>query len=273
MNLLEIKYLAELCNSILTENNSDTIKQKLEYLFKFYNVINFDLGATPDKLVFRARKCDCIGFNNISDMCCPPAKITKAGRLNTANKPILYLTQNAWSAFDEIGVTDGDFAQIITYSYINKPRLAIIGEIERVFRKENSSYSPQLTQHIRSTFEHLGTSNMDAMRSYIYTDAFLSNILKSNNAKDNNYIHTMHLSEIIFNKYVTIDGIMYDGIESNGAINIALKESSQNSHLKAENCYIFKINKKYGYGIYDHTMINRSNSIDDFGNIVWSDHP
>ena len=114
---------------------------------------------------------------------------------------------------------------------------------------------------------------MDVMRSYIYTDAFLSNILKSSEAKENNYIHTMHLSEIVFNKHPTIDGIIYDGIESNGAINIALKDSSHNNHLKPESCFIFKINKKYGYGIYDHTIINRSNNIDDFGNIAWRDHP
>jgi len=269
--LLDINYLKQFCSDILADTNHNSIKEKQRFLLKFYSIINFKLVASPDKLVFRARKCDDIGFDNIVEMGPPPVHLTKSNRLNEANKPVLYLSNNMWSSFDEIGMKDNDYVQVISckYNKMKDPSIAIIGDIKEVFRWGNSRYSKFITDYIKRTFYDLGKQNLDGLKSYIYTDSFLSSLLTDSSAKDKNYIHTQSLSELIFEKLPHVDGVAYQGIESSGAWNLALKSKSFKEFLSVNSVHLFHINQCYGYGIYGQQLIKKATRITDSGKIVW----
>jgi hypothetical protein len=112
-DLLEITALKNFCDNLRELNDPVIIKKNIEFLLHYYSVINFKLTSSSDKLLFRSRKANPSGFNNISELNSPPSDLTQAGRLNESKKPILYLSQNISSTFDEIRIEGGDYVQWI----------------------------------------------------------------------------------------------------------------------------------------------------------------
>lgn len=269
--VLEISWLKSFCDDLLADREPASIKEKLKFLLDFYSIINFQLNPSPDKLVFRARKADKHGFNHVSELGCPPVELTEAGRLNEPHRPILYTSQNMWSAYDEIKAKKNDYVQVVSYKFKENqtPYTAIIGDIKETFRWGQSRHSPAITGHVKKTFKSLAERNPQALKSYIYTDSFLSGLLTDQAAGEKSYIHTCSIRELIFAKHAHLDAIYYQGIESSGALNLAFKKSRAFDILSIDTVHLFKIDHSYGYGVYDQTLVKTAKSIGDSGYISW----
>lgn len=269
--LLEISWLKGFCDDLLADRDPASIKKRLKFLLDFYGIINFPLVPSPDKLIFRARKTDEHGFNHVSELGCPPAELTGAGRLNEPHRPILYTSQNMWSAYDEIRAKKDDYVQVVSYKFRESqaPNTAIIGDIKDIFRWGQSKHSSAITDHVKTTFNSLAERNPLALKSYIYTDSFLSDLITDHAASEKKYIHTCSIGELIFEKHTNLDAICYQGIESSGALNLAFKESRVLDILSIDSIHLFKIDHSYGYGVYDQTLVKAAKSIEGSGRIFW----
>ncbi|MEM5504982.1 RES domain-containing protein [Shewanella frigidimarina] len=270
-DLLEITALKNFCDNLRELNDPVIIKKNIEFLLHYYSVINFKLTPSSDKLLFRSRKANPSGFNNISELNSPPSDLTQAGRLNESKKPILYLSQNISSTFDEIRIEVGDYVQVAAYrpKMDIGPHVAIIGDIKEVFRWGSSRHSPVISDYVSKTLREMTQNESKAYLSYIYTDSFLSDLLTDKAASTMGYIHTQSIGELLFKKHPHLDGVCYQGIESEGAWNLALKCPSAEKLLEIESVWLFKVEHLYGYGLYDHTLIKSAKRIEENGHIHW----
>jgi hypothetical protein len=272
--LLEINYLKKYCDEMLKDTDQESVRKKLKDLLEFYGVINFKLILPENTQVFRARKCTENGFDSINQMGCPPANLTKAGRLNEPENPILYVSLNMWAAFDEIGINKDDYVQVISYKYKegNSPRVAYIGDVKDVYRWGSSKHGRELTEFILSNFAAYIKRGDCSFESYIFTDSFLSSLLTDKSAKEKEYIHTNAMARFIFEKNPSIHGICYQGIESSGALNLAFSENSYSDYLEVNNTMVLKVSECYGFGLYEDKILKKSKSIEGNGKILWDNN-
>lgn len=269
--ILEIESLKKLCNFIENEvNDYQIVNQNLELLLNHYNIINATYELRGQ--LFRARHITNKHFGHVKELSAPPAEITSANRLNLENEPVVYLTQHMLSAFDEINAQANDIIQIMIYEcgLNHSPQVALIGEIKNVFKTGKSVHSDEIANHISKTLkEFLLTGTQSYFNSYVYTDSFLNKILTDKNAKKKNYITTQALFKLIQKKHSHINGIVYEGIASEGARNLVVNLNCAEKFLIPKKSMIFKIIQNHGFGIYDYEVLNRSQYIDSNGTIVW----
>lgn len=272
-DILEIEALKKLCFSIENEIHDEAlVKHNLEFLLKFYSILNATLTASSDKLHFRARKLiNCNSYNFSQELFAPPAHLTPVNRLNEANEPVMYLTNNMLSAFDEINIREQEHVQVMVYTS-NKafsPNVAFIGEVRKVFKTSQSSYSPEMTKFLFNKLEAFHRIGLSNFNSLIYTDSFLNHLLLDKEARQKNYIATKSLFKLIKNKHPHIDGIIYEGIASEGATNLMITTELANKYLNPHYSITLKIKKKHGFGLYDYEIIKKSHSISENGIIHW----
>jgi len=138
-----------------------------------------------------------------------------------------------------------------------------------VAKNADTLYSDEITDFVSRTLKELADQNDGCLKSYIYTDSFLSQILKDKSAKSKNYIHSKSLFELISEKHSHIDGIAYEGIESSGARNLALTPKAAKSCLSINNIFLFRITNSYGFGLYDFQLLKQAERHDSSGLINW----
>ncbi len=266
IKLLEINFLHELCTCILKSKDVSYIEKKLIFLLQFYDVLNFDLGY--EHLVWRGRKWeDEIGFSNVKELSFPPNDKTKAGRLNEPLNPMFYASFMQPTALTEIGAKDGDFIQIVGSKIAKKILGCIVGEYENIYRTGSASLiGTSSSNHIKSLFNKLEPK---ALNSFIYMDSFLSSILKDENAKDNEYLHSRILSKLLIGSVDNLKAIFYPSVALGNSMNMALDPRFVSESLVANVHCVLKINKRYDYGIYDYEIIKISKGEDRLGNLLW----
>ncbi|WNO61609.1 hypothetical protein [Rheinheimera sp. MMS21-TC3] len=270
MKVLELRYLDELCEGILKCIEPDSVEIMLRHLLDFYGVLNYEMSY--DRSYWRARKC-CIGrigYDNTNELGAPPAEITKAGRMNEPKQPMLYLSTNQFSVLEEIGSKAGDIVHIIAYrqKIESKLRCAIVGEITNVHRWGRAQSSDHLGNHLNRIMNEM---NFDIGRSYVYTDSFLSSLLRDKAASKSDYLYSRKLSKLIFEKHPSIDSIVYPGVALEGSMNFAVKPNVVSKKFDIGSNFVVRVNKRYKYGIFDFEIIKRAKGQYLDGTIVWQD--
>ena len=269
MKVLELSYLDELCKDILNCIDPDSVESKLRHLLDFYDVLNYEMSY--DRSYWRARKCSGrLGYDNTNELGAPPAKITKAGRMNEPEQPMLYLSTNHFSILEEIGSKAGDIVHIIAYEQKleSKLRCAIVGEITNVHRWGRAQSSDHLGSYLNRIMNEM---NFDVGRSYIYTDAFLSSLMRDKTASCKDYLYSRKLSKLIFEKHPSIDSIVYPGIALEGSMNFAVKPNTASKKFNIASNFVIRVNKRYKYGVFDFEIIKKAKGQHLDGTIVWQD--
>lgn len=269
MKILELRHLDELCEEILNSIEPDSVESKLRYLLDFYGVLNYEMSY--DRPYWRARKCNGrIGYDNINKLSAPPAEITKAGRMNEPKQPMLYLSTNQFSILEEIGSKAGDIVHIIAYEQKieSKLRCAIVGEITNVHRWGRAQSSDHLGKYLNRIMNGM---NFDVGRSYVYTDAFLSSLMRDKAASSSDYLYSRKLSKLILEKHPSIDSIVYPGVALEGSMNFAVKPNVVSKKFNIGSNFVIRVNKRYKYGIFDFEIIKRAKGQYLDGTIVWQD--
>ena len=114
LRLPEIEVLQNRTRSIYADSDPFSLQQKLSELFRFYEIINFNMES--EWPIWRVRKCDDEeGYLNLRDLTYPPPEHTRAGRLNNPGLPVLYTSLNNLTAITEIGAEGGDYLHIIGF--------------------------------------------------------------------------------------------------------------------------------------------------------------
>ncbi|OLY76466.1 hypothetical protein AU074_18410 [Pseudomonas sp. ATCC PTA-122608] len=264
---LPLEFLDDLSSSILKSTNPEFVREKLSLILDHYQVLNYEFNY--DSAFWRARKCiDENGFYNISELGSPPKELTRAGRLNEINDPILYTSINQYSTLDEISAEEGDYIHIVAYKQIPDHAFCCgtIGEITHINR-----WGSGLTSETVGKLLNEFMSNMphEFGKSFVFTDAFLSSLLKDKNAKDTNYMHSRILANLVFSRNPQLDAIAYSGVALESSRNYAIKPNSANRLLQVEASLVLKITKKYKYGMYDFQILKNAEGVEFDGRFIW----
>lgn len=264
---LSLPHLEELSTEILASTDIIFVREKLSFVLDYYQVINYEMKY--DRAFWRARRCSTdTGFEHIGELDHPPSKYTVAGRLNEKNAPVLYLSANLMSTFEEVGASEGDFLHVAAFEQLPNEllRCAMIGEITHVHRWGSGLTSEMVGRLIN---RQLNQMPHDFGKSFVFTDAFLSSVLKDKSARHTQYLHSRTLASLLFQRNPGIDAIAYSGVASEASRNYAIKPKSAKRTLRISANFVIRIIKKYKYGMYDFEVLQNAKGVEFDGRIIW----
>lgn len=267
LKALTLSYLDDLSTAISSSTDSAFVRSRLNFLLDYYQVINYEMGY--DRTFWRVRKCPTdAGFERLSELSYPPAEYTVAGRMNERNCPVLYLSANLMSTFEEVGAAQGDYLHCVGFQLRPNEslRCAMIGEITHVHRWGAGLTSEVIGRLINQQLDHMPH---DFGKSFVFTDAFLSSILKDRSARNTEYLHSRTLASLLFERNPRIDAIAYSGVASEDSRNYAIKPLAAERALDISGNTVIRITKKYKFGMYDFEVIRNARGFELDGLIVW----
>lgn len=201
----------------------------------------------------------------------PPPELTRVGRLNEEKSPMFYASHLFGAALAEVGAKDGDIVQVTGFSLPensqNGLRCAITGEIYNAYRGM-STLSGVLNNNIQVLLGKL-EGNPRALTSFVYMDALAGEILRRQDARNNEYVHSRTLSKELFNKLPDTEGVIYPSVALNGYTNIALKPSCVEKKLSVKFSAVVRVKKLYRYGMFDYDTIKTSFHVHENGDLEW----
>lgn len=269
MSFPAIEFLQERTRQIIADSDQASVTRRLEHLFAYYKVINFEFGSSGP--LWRARKCtSAIGYDNLRDLSHPPPELTRTGRLNNASSPLLYASFNKFTAFSEVEASEGDYLHIVGYSILptGKLRCAIVGEVFSTHRSGSARVSKKLSVELNRL---LNVSDYRAARSWVFLDAFLADLLRDRNADANDYFYTRAIADLIFRQVKAIDAIYYPSVVLENGVNVAVKPEAAARLLGVMGTSVIRINRIFDYGIYDFQVVRNSSGFSCDGTIRWKD--
>ncbi|MDL5412323.1 RES family NAD+ phosphorylase [Citrobacter amalonaticus] len=271
IKVVELNSLNLFRNNLLGTIEPETVEKLLRWFLGIYSGINFKFGY--DRPIFRARKClNENGFKNISEIYPPPADKCKTGRMNDEGKSIFYGAYSVGTALAEINAQEGDYVQIAHFYLPDTADVGIrcfaIGEVYNTYHG-NSSISVGVFNEIRDFIQRIGNDDIHALLSYLYMDAFSSELLNSINANEINYIYSRVFSRLLLDKHQDVDGLIYPSAKVKGTTNIVLRPETVEEKMQLVRNVVFKITKLYPYGIADFKILRTSKGHTSDGDIIW----
>ncbi|MBS9444271.1 RES family NAD+ phosphorylase [Photorhabdus heterorhabditis] len=255
--------VAEICRQIKNSNDRDFIYSGFRQLLSQLPMGFHDVTATT---LWRARKTDEShpeGFNQVTDIIYPPAQYARTGRLNTEGMSILYASISNHGCLAEIGAQPGDKVHVSAFTLKAEQRLhcGFLGDIVRAHKWSNEDF-PLVEKTLAPYLEVQKTS-------IFLIDSFLAETLADSRAKENSYLHTTVLADVIRNGRNALDAIVYPGVESSGAKNYAIYYDTMLKSNIAD-MYLLEITNKYPYGLYEWRLLKRLKRYDN-GRIIWKE--
>ncbi len=255
--------VGEICSQIKNSKNEDFIKQCFRTLLSQVPINFHDVTATQ---LWRARKTNINnpnGFSNITDIIYPPKQHVKKGRLNKEKMPVLYASVSNHGCLAEIGAEPGDRVHVSAFTLNPGQKLhcGLIGEIVKAHKWDNEKF--YCVQDLLKPY-------LEEQRTALFIiDSFLAEILSDNEAKQNGYMHTTILADVIREGKRKLDAIVYPGVESFGAKNYAI-DSDAMLKFNIPDMYLIEIIRKHPYGFYEWRTLRKRESYSS-GIIKWKD--
>jgi RES domain len=265
--VLPLERLQLLSERIRASSDAAELERLLTQVLDFCDVINFDYSY--DSVLLRGVRCDSDrGFANINRVGHPPPHLARSGRLNEAGYPVLYASISQFAVLEEIGVNAGDFVQFVGYAF--KPdaclRACIVGEITQVSRWGRSLLSEEVGHELNRIM--LGMT-FDVGRSFVFTDALLTWILRDPLAAIADYVRSRILARLLLGKAKGLDSIVYPSVAHEGAMNFAIQPQAAQAKLSIGATFVLHVKKKFDYGIYDFEVVRQAKGHHGDGTIDW----
>lgn len=267
--LLDIDYIHNLASEIKNSKSEKFISDGLEYVLRFYDIVNFDFRY--ERAFLRARHLENgQPYTHTSEIYYPPPHRTKPGRLNEAGFPFLYLSLTLDTALTEIGAQTGDLLQISAYRPKGRPiKVGVIGEKFRASRGAGGLLTREAAETLSNVVNKLEREDRKKALAYLYPDLLFDEILRDAHAGQSEYLHSRILAKLIFEKLECLDGIVYHSVASYGNKNIALPSHKADDLLGLESTILLKVKKSYSYGLHDVEFLKAPTDIRQNGDIIW----
>ncbi|WP_319939982.1 RES family NAD+ phosphorylase [Xenorhabdus littoralis] len=254
--------IVDICNQIKNSEDKDFINKSFRILLRQLPIRSHDVTTTT---VWRARKTDedhPEGFDQITDVIYPPAKVTRAGRFNTDGSPVLYATVSNHGCLAEVCAEPGDKVQVAAFTLNPKQKLHCIslGRVVRAHKWNSGDFSD--VQKVLTPYSE------EEKTSIFLIDSFLTDVFSDDRAKNNKYIHTTVLADVIRNGNDELDAIVYSGVESEGAKNYVINCDAM-PKFNIPDIYLIEITKKHPYGFYEWKLLRQRECYDNNGKIIW----
>lgn len=270
---MKIDEVEDYCEVILKSSDPVEIEDIFKILLRYYQCLS--IGLSRGSTFWRARNLSGRAFfKNVKDLGYPPKNLTKSGRMNEANEPILYLSTRKETALAEIGVKEMEFVQVAGFRIAHGKELAvsIVGAFWNVFK--NGGVPLILKDPEQQVFNYLkyvmANYHEETPLVLIYIDKFFATILSAVDASEGDYLHTKILSKLIMNKSKSV-ALAYPSIKDEGAYNLAVRSDISDTFFENVSCSVLRIDRKKKYGIFLSEIESVVENIDSLGDFVWMD--
>lgn len=258
----------ELFEVVRKSNDVDRIAAAYRELFSFYPLISYEIGR--GSVYWRGRISESSGFRLASELGCPPVPFCKAGRLNHYGAPCLYAATRRTTVFTELHAEPGDCVHVVGIRFLNeKPvRLIAIGDLFHVYktgyaRSLGSAPGKALSKMLNQTDRSLATR-------ILYVDAFLSQVLSDQHARDKDYLPTRVLAEVAYQK-AGAKGMFYPSVQDHIGMNMSMSKESYESCAHITMSQVVRITRKHDFGFFDVQPLKHATGISDAGEFTWGD--
>lgn len=265
--VLPLEQLQVISRKVHTSSDPVEIESNLSLALGFYGLINYQYRY--DRALWRGVLCDSAkGHANIRRVGYPPPELSRNGRLNEAGRPLLYASANQFTVLEEIGAKADDYVHMIAYAFKPNERLrtGIVGEITQVHRWGRSLSSEHLSDELNRI---LNGMEFEAGKSFVFTDALLTSILRDRNASANDYLRSRILARLLFAQLDDLEAMIYPSVAHEGAMNLAITPRAADTKLKIGATFVVRIRQKYDYGLYDFEIVRKARGQHGDGTIDW----
>lgn len=266
-HVLPLEQLQVISRKVHASSDPAEIESELSLALRFYGLINYPFRY--DRALWRGVLCDSAnGHANIGRVGYPPPEHSRNGRLNEAGSPLLYTSVNPFTVLEEVGAKAGDYVHMVPYDFKPNERLrtGIVGEITQVHRWGRSLSSEHLSEELNRI---LNGMEFEAGKSFVFTDALLTSILRDRNASANDYLRSRILARLLFAKLDGLEAMVYPSVAHEGAMNLAITPHAADTRLKIGPTFVVHVRQKYDYGLYDFEVVRKAKGQHGDGTIDW----
>ena len=165
-------------------------------------------------------------IRDVSECWEPPSANTKLGRCNAEGSPVLYVSENLRTPFEELFIQTNEQVYIIKYKQIERLNLKIIvpEELDLTDQEGNPIY------------------DKDSMLSYQILREFVRSEFLKPVGLGTEYLHRISgsMCRVWFDGKDS-DGWLYPSVQSSNDLNIAIKTESAHKKLKIEDVRIVRM--------------------------------
>jgi hypothetical protein len=266
MSIMELlRKLNQLERCALEGVTTNILRTRIDRVLRDYTLATGNPNLSP---MYRARRNNSSElFNHVFELWHPPQSLVSAGRLNTANSPLLYASSADMVAMAELKPTVGDVItvlQIESRSDSERPNCVTIGELSHVNRTKRSLY-PRGSHFLPAAFiETIGGENY---KRSISIDRTIGNWFATDG--DTHYSLTSAVADFLFG-IPGLDGIVYPAIGWGEGLNVALRPEAADRLFVPMKAHAIKItDPEARYGQCGGTYLAVSKGIDPDGAIRW----
>jgi len=254
MTQRKVKYLPhidevqKLANQIRAEADPTRLEAQLRKMLSLYDTLNYAIPASKTPMS-RARITEGRALYKTSDLYYPPKRYAKAGRLNDDGSPVLYLSFQPRTALAEVHTAKGQHVQLSGFEVREgRPiQVAVVGEF---YNLDKGGYTLLPTDARNRVARALQNKKQEPLRSMIYMDAFLAEILQDPIARDEGYLRSRIVARLLREKLPNVDGFHYPSVVRHGSPNLANFPHAADTKLKLSATAHGLVEEVYEYGLY-----------------------
>jgi len=245
-------------------NLSSISDDKLEYIItKAMGIVGHTTIPVGTHRLYRCRpyRDNNIKRGSISDLSQPPASITKEGRCNVAEKPVLYVSDNANALVKECYLSEGQRLCLLQFDHLAKVEEDLNCLMLGIEPHHALRQSPEMLEVSKFWEEFYGKE----YRKYREVVSFLHRaFVRENGDGTPVYKFTSSLCERYFSQNKALDAIFYPSIANSGEWrNYAIRPDVINKAYKATKVVFCELDKDNSFKWLD------GGKIEDNGDISW----
>lgn len=251
-------------------NDQAKFKEYCEELLHEYRV--FVIGAKRGSVGFwRTRLVENEKpWPNVSDMYAPPADKAFNRRFSNKGSPCFYASNDYRTTIHEIEANVGDVVQCASFQlgYFDQIILITIGEFANVctrgFMMLNGVGMP--------AYEAMGIGQMGLVKrtQIVSIDKFFAHVLADVNARNEDYMRTRTLTELLYREQPGAHGITYPSVRDPHGLNFAILPEIARERFQNVACEVHRVTGKYSYCMNDLEPMLSCVALSDTGDFTWA---
>ena len=251
-------------------SDQDKFREYCQELFLEYPVI--PIGARRGAIGFwRARKVDdgLDWWGNVDEMYAPPITNAFNRRLSNEGSPCFYASNYYQTTIHEIEAGVGDVVQFASFQITEFEQLLLmtIGEFANVFERGFM----MLNGIGLEAYEAMGFDRMDSTKRsvVISIDKFFAHVLSDVKAREEAYMRTRTLTELLYVQQPYAHGIAYPSVRHPHGVNFGILPEVAKEKLQNVACFVRKVRGKHSYCMNDLESLHSCVDLTAAGDFVW----
>jgi hypothetical protein len=252
--------------NIASSRDSHAIRRSFQRLLEDHPDVN--LGFGRGSIYWRARLSDQCGFACESEVGYPPPNLARAGRLNDAGVPCLYLSAKRETALAEIGAKAGDYVHLMGHRVLADQvlRTIAIGELAHVQKTgyvRITGVDPKLT-----IARMLNRYPLEQGLRIAYIDSYLASVLSDPDARESAYVRTQILAKLLYGRSQAV-GMFYPSVRSPLGINLAVSAQAADCLFHSAVSVVVHVKRALRFGYFDFDVVRTARDVSEAGRFAW----